>query len=80
MTLKDRNILVENVLQLFATYERLGVPILYFEKIISKTFDKMGSYSYYKRALVVQLEERFKSGQIDSIEIGTGEDIAVSGY
>ena len=80
MTLKDKNLLVENVLQLFATYERLTVPITYFEKIISKTFDKMGSYSYYKRALVAQLEERFKSGQIESIEIGTGEDIAISGY
>ena len=50
------------------------------EEIISKTFDKIASYSYYKKASRARRRSSFEDQVTDAITIEMGEADDFSGY
>tara|TARA_R100000808_G_C2155243_1_gene167244 strand:- start:2071 stop:3435 length:1365 start_codon:yes stop_codon:yes gene_type:complete len=63
--------LLRDIRDLYAAYRSLTVPLIYFEELISKTFDSIGSFSYYKKTAPAKLQALFDSGKIDAIEMET---------
>jgi len=65
---------LRDIRDLYTAYNKITIPLIYFEEIISKTFDSIGSFSYYKRTLYSKLDAMFESGAIDAIEVDMMQD------
>ena len=68
MDIIEKQNLLRDVRDLYYAYNSLTVPLIYFEEIISKTFDSINSFSYYKKNAGAIIQALIESGAIQSIE------------
>ena len=80
MSEQDRERMMHKVIELYRAKGSFEIPLIYMEEIISKTFDKIGSYSYYKKASRARRQSSFEDQVTDAITIEMGEADDFSGY
>jgi len=76
----ERDRLIRIVLELYSATTSLILPLIYLEEIVSKTFDKVGSISYYRAAARRRAEEKYRSGDLDSVIVDVGASSDFSSY
>jgi len=78
MSAIERGRLIRIVLELYSATGTLSLPLIYLEEIVSKTFDKVGSISYYRAAAKRRAQEKYSAGLLDNVtvDVGVGSDIS----
>ena len=67
MNIENKKKLIRDVIRM--RNDRSSTPLAYFERIINKEFDKVGSYDYIKKAQIIQRERDFAEGEQDTLPV-----------
>ena len=68
--------LIEDVVRMVNNKDSASAPVSYFERVINKEFDKIGSYTYLRKAEKTTALSEFETQQRQSLEVSETDDIS----
>ena len=68
--------LIEDVVRMVNNKDTASAPVSYFERVINKEFDKIGSYTYLRKAEKATALSEFETQQRQSLEVSETDDIS----